>query len=186
MITYDRKLIDYLPNILKEIKEYQIIQNDSLQPEITLYWQAVNNALQDQFIASMTENGVKRWEKILNIIPKGNLTLDERKFTIYTKLNEQLPYTEETLNERLTNICGKNNYFLSINYDEYYIKVLLGLKARNNFNDVSELLKRIIPANMVIECNIKYHQHSYLSKFTHKELSKHTHDGLRYEGINGN
>lgn len=176
---YDRRLIDYLPNVLKEIREYQIIQNNSLQPEITLAWQCTDRLLLDQFIDTMSENGVKRWEKILNIIPKGTLTLDERKFTIYTRLNEELPFTKRVLEQRLSNLCGENNYSIDLRENEYYIKVLIALKAQNNFNDVVDLLNRIIPANMIIECQLKFNNHNQLSKYTHKELSKYTQYELR-------
>ena len=161
---YERKLIDYLPNILKEITEYKIIQNDSLQPEVNLAWQCTDKLLLDQFIETMAESGVKRWEKLLNIIPKGTLSLDERKFTIYTKLNENLPFTERMLEERLLNLCGKNNYSITLKENEYYIKILIGLKARNNYDDVIELVNRIIPCNMKVVCQLKYNQHVSLAK----------------------
>lgn len=183
---YKRKLIDYLPNVLKEIKEYQIIQNDSLQPEITLAWECTDRLLLDQFIDTMSENAVKRWEKMLKIIPKGNLTLDERKFTIYTRLNENLPYTLRVLEERLFNLCGKDNYSIELNENEYYIKVLVGLKAKNNYDEVVKFLHRVIPANMLIECIIKYTQHKHLSQYTHKHLSQYTNSQLREGILDGN
>lgn len=181
---YERKLIDYLPNVLKEIEEYKAILNDV---EITLLWNKIDNALSDQFIDSMGENGVKRWEKILNIIPKGTLTLDERKFTIMTRLNEELPFTYTVLNERLLNLCGENNYIIDLQHNKFYIKILIALKAKNNYDDVVSMLNRIIPANMKVECIIKYNQHINLAKYTHKHLSDYTIYQLRnYEGFNVN
>lgn len=183
---YDRKLIDYLPNVLKEIKEYQIIQNEALQPETTLMWQCTNKVLIDQFIETMSENGVKRWEKLLNIIPKGTLSLDERKFTIYTRLNENLPFTERMLEERLLNLCGKGNYSITLKENEYYIKILIGLKAKNNYDDVIDLINRIMPCNMKVECQLKYNQHVSLAKYTHKELSQYTILQVKEEVLHGN
>lgn len=183
---YERKLIDYLPNILKKITEYKIIQNDCLQPEITLAWQCKDDVLLNQFIESMNEVGVRRWENMLNIIPKGDLSLDERKFTIYTRLNENLPFTYRVLEERLLNLCGKNNYSITLKENDYYIKILIGLKAKNNYDDVIDLLNRIIPANMKVVCQIKYNQHVSLAKYTYKELSQYTILQLKEEVLHGN
>ena len=155
---YDRKLIDYLPKVLQEITEYKTLNNDVLDPEITLMWRSKDDVFNDQFIDSMTENGVKRWEKIIGIIPKGDLTLDERKFTIITKLNEELPFTKRVLEERLLSLCGKDNFLIELRENEYYIKVLIGLKAKNNYNDVVNLLNRRLLLNILLfdhnDCHI--------------------------------
>ncbi len=183
---HERRLIDYLPNILKDIKEYEDILNAG-ETEIELLFNAKNEILKNQFIESSTELGIKRWEKMLDITPKGDLSLDERKFTILVKLNEELPYTIPTLHERLLNLCGSTeNYSLKISYDEFYIDVMIGLRAKNNFNDVVTLLNNIVPANMIINCIIKYNQHTNLAKYTHKELSTYSILQVREEVLHGN
>lgn len=183
---YDRKLIGYLPDVIKNIKEYQIIQNDCLQPEITLFWENVDKILENQFIDSMTEIGVKRWEKMLNIIPKSNLTLDERKFTIITKLNEELPYTLEVLHERLTNLCGKGGYSIEINENEYYMRILVMLHAKSNFNDAVTMVNNMIPANIKLEILLKYNQHFSLNKYTHAELKQYSNLEVKEKVLDGN
>ena len=104
---YKRKLIDYLPEFLKTVREYRAILTDAVEPEVVGLFQAIENALNNQFIQTAGEYGVSRWEKMLKITPKITQTLDERKFTILTLMNEQLPYTLTSLNKRLENLCGK-------------------------------------------------------------------------------
>lgn len=183
---HERRLIDYLPNILKEIDEYKHILAAG-ETEIQLLFAAKNDVLKNQFIEDSTEIGVKRWEKMLEINPKNTLTLNERKFTILTKLNEELPYTLITLNNRLLNLCGsEDNYSITINYNDYYIKVLVGLRAKSNFNDIVNLLENIIPANMIIDCIVKYNQHINLAKYTHKELSQYNIMQIKEDVLHGN
>lgn len=178
---YERKLIEYLPHIIRDVREYKAIMNDAEQPEMVLSWGAIDNALNDQFIVDATENGVSRWEKILGIVPQATLTLEERKFTILTRINEQLPFTLRTLEESLKSLCGIDGYSVQLYANEYILVVKVALVAKNNFDDVKRLLERIVPANMIIQLSIIYNTHEVLSAYTHQELKKYTHYDLRNE-----
>lgn len=185
MYKYERKLIDYLPNVLKDIEDYKAVLNESSQIEIGLIFDSLENAINDQFVETATVNGVKRYEKILGINSKSSYSLDERKTAILIKMNEQLPYTLPVLKNQLNNICGEGFYDIELDYDNYYLKVSLGLKSKNSYDDVVSLLKRIVPANILLETVILYNQHKMLSRYTHKELAKNTHYNLRNnEGLN--
>ena len=81
----DRNLIDYLPQVLKEVRELKLIFQ-SEQTEIADLWGSIDNALNDQFVIDATEYGVGRWEKILGIVPKATELLDSRKFKIFNKV----------------------------------------------------------------------------------------------------
>lgn len=184
---YDRRMIDYIPHIIRDVREYKAIMNDAEQPEMVEIWNAFDNALNDQFILDATENGVSRWEKILGIIPKATLTLDERKFTILTRINEQLPFTITTLNEQLKSLCGADGYVVQLNANAYTLIVKVALVAVQNFTDVQQLLNRIVPANLIVQLSIIYNTHEVLRDFTHAGLSAYTHYQLRNEVLtNGN
>lgn len=178
---YDRRLIEYIPHIIRDVKEYKAILNDAEQDEMVLSWQATDDALNDQFIIDATENGVSRWEKILGIVPKATLTLDERKFTILTRINEQLPFTITTLKEQLKSLCGADGYVVELEANVYTLIVKVALVAVQNYNDVQQLLNRIVPANLVIQLSIIYNTHEVLHAFTHGELHAYTHYQLRNE-----
>ncbi len=60
----DRPLIDYLPMVLKNVREFQLII-ETEQPEIFKLFEAIQLVLDNQFVLSSTEYGVKRWEKML-------------------------------------------------------------------------------------------------------------------------
>lgn len=183
---YDRNLIDYLPHVIREVREYKTILGTE-HPEMVNIWQAVEDALNDQFITDATANGVSRWEKILGIVPKATESLSSRKFTILTRVNEQLPFTIRTLNEQLKSLCGKDGYSIRLEHEEYTLHVQVNLVAKSNYNDVGNLLKRIVPANMVIELSLKFNQHETLAQYTHSYLKQFTQYQLRNEVIsNGN
>ena len=175
----ERKLIEYLPKYVQDYAEIKAIMGAE-QTSIEGAWTDAENVMNDQFIQDATENGVKRWESILNIIPKGNYTLDERKFTILARLNEQLPYTEESLRNILTSLCGPDGYTLKISTDTYELTVKLAIANENNVKVVSELLDKMIPANMVKQV-MMFNTYLIINGFTHEELSRYTHKQLREE-----
>jgi len=176
----NRPLLGYLPTVLRDVREYQALTLGE-EPEIELLWGEIKNALDDQFVLSATENGVRRWEKMLGIIPKATVTLNERKFTILTRLAEQLPFTMRMLERMLAELCGPDGFKIDLQADVYALKVLVAITAKNNFDDIGLMLRRICPANLTINLLIEFNQHFKLKPFTHGELRTKTHYALRDE-----
>ena len=176
----DRLLIGYLPPFIQEFYEIKQI-TDVEQPEIDDLWKSCENALDDMFVSYATENGVKRWEKIVGVTPKDTDTLNERKFRILTKMNQELPYTITKLKESLTVLCGEGGFEIDLQPSNYRIKVKLALANENNYQDVVDLLAKMIPANLIQSVNIMYNGHKILAQSTHAELATSTHEILRNE-----
>lgn len=178
---YHKNLIEYIPQMLQCVQEYKAILEDGEQEEFDLLWQEIENSLNNQFVESANEYGVRRYEKILNISPKTTATLEERKFTIKSRMNEELPFTLRMLESKLKMLCGDDGYVLISIPEEYRIVVGLGLVAMNNYYDIEKLLKKMVPANIVIEISEIYNRHSGLHGFTYEELEEYTNNQLRNE-----
>jgi len=176
-----RRLLNYLPHVIRNVREYKAIMDDGDQEEISKLWEAVDNAFDDQFVNSATIYGVQRWEKLLHILPKGTDSLDARKFRILARLNEQLPYTLRVLENMLFALCGEDGYTVEVQNDMYTLNVKIALKAKSNVDDVDVLLKKVVPANMIIELSLMYNQYYKLKPFRHIDLKPRTHYELRNE-----
>ena len=173
----DRKLIDYLPRFVQEHKEIKAIM-DAEQVDVESTWNVIDDVLNNQFVVDATEDGVGRWESILSIQAKTTDTLDERKFRILTRLNEQLPYTEEKLRSMLTSLLGADGFLLRVTPSEYTVTVKLAIDNEVNYQSVVDLLYKVLPANLerifaIFNTNIT------LSTYTYGELAAYTHDQLR-------
>lgn len=179
----DRKLINYLPYIVRDYAEFQGITGAE-QPEFENAWAAVDDLLDNQFINTAGNLSLSRWEKILGITPKGTDTLDDRRFRVLTRLNEELPYTLPQLRVILGTLCGAGSYSAEVEEGTYQLVVKIGLAAKNNFSDVASLLDRVVPENMVVTLLQLYNTHGELGHFTHTQLSTFTHDKLRNEVMN--
>lgn len=174
----------YQPLIIKDYREFKEIAEIE-NTILTDCWSSSNNVFLDQFIETLTENGCKRWEKILNIQPKGTDTLEVRRFRIKSRINEDLPYTYKALVNVLNSLCGEGQYTINLYNNEYRLKILIELTVKKLFDEVESTVKRMIPANLILEVDLRYNQHKTLSKYTHKQLSKYTHIELREEVLNG-
>lgn len=146
-------LIQYLPNVLHDVAEFKEITNTE-NPEFNLTWRSMQDVFDDQFIMQSTVNGVKRWEKILNIYPKTSDTLEIRKFRILTLLNRHLPYTHRTLIQMLNTMFGEGNFEIKLNYNEYTLSVEFKA-APLDWKVYQDTMKEVIPCNLVFESYFK-------------------------------
>lgn len=173
----DRKLIDYLPPFIQQYKEIKTIM-DAEQFTIEVMWNDTENVFADQFVQDATENGVSRYEKILGITPKGTYTLEERKFNILARMNEQLPYTMKQLHNSLASLVGEDGYTLKLDANSYKLTVKLALSNENNIEAVEQLLYKMLPAN-IKSVVAMFNTHIIVSALTHGQLATYTHKQLR-------
>lgn len=176
----ERNLIDYFPYVMREFDAVKgIVEGE--QPEFEQAWDTTDDLMNNQFINTAGNLGLSRWEQILGITPKGTDTIEERRFRILTRINEELPYTLPQLRVILETLCGKGNCSADIEEGTYILIVKIGLAAKNNFSDVEALLNRVVPQNLLVQLFQLYNTHAELGRFTHERLGAYTHDQLRNE-----
>ena len=86
---------------------------------------------------------------MLDITPKGTATVEDRRLAILARINASLPYTYRQLENFLRNICA-DDYTMTLDNENYTLTVLLSLSRQNQFDEVSNLLARVIPANLIL------------------------------------
>ena len=178
----DRNLIDYVPQILKEVKELEALLAAE-QPEAELLWDSLDAALENQFVQSAGEYGISRWEKNLAVTPRDSDTLDDRRFRVSARLAAQLPYTERRLRRSLSDLCGPDGYTVAVNGGEYKLTVRIALTSAKNYGDAESMVRRMAPANLIVDISLLYNQYFKLEGFTHGELTAKTHGSIRSESL---
>ena len=144
----DRRLLGYLPPVLREVLEFQTIKAAN-EPEIVAAWDALNVVLANQFLEDARESGVAMWEQELKIHPKDTDTMEVRKDRIKAMWNLELPYTASWLRSWLDQICGAGAYRLEI--DAYQIRFELDWESGDTMlKEAAEKMRQVCPANMVI------------------------------------
>ncbi|EQF26314.1 hypothetical protein QEW_1355 [Clostridioides difficile CD160] len=140
-------LISYLPQILQDKEEY-IKAFNADNKEIKILHDKLDDVLNDQFLEDLTITGIKRWEKIMSIVPKSNESLEDRRFRIFSKYISKLPYSEKFLRNWLNSIVGEGNYELTINNATYNIHLESDARNQDWFNEVHSFVSSIKPCNM--------------------------------------
>ncbi|NLY80446.1 MAG: DUF2313 domain-containing protein [Lysinibacillus sp.] len=175
-------ILNYLPPVLKEIKELVEIAYVE-NPIINALWQEIEKALNNQFVLTVNEdkNGAARYEKMLKLKVPATDTIETRRFRILSRYQEQAPYTYTVLKQILDSLLGEEHYEMTRNVAEKWLKVKLELTVRGQFEAVELLLERITPQNMILTVELRYNQHMTVGKLTHGQMRAFTHRGLREE-----
>lgn len=146
-------LIEHVPFFMKEVQEFkQIVKTEN--PEFDLLQDVSIDMMNNQFIKDSTEYGVERWEKILGILPNKDDTLEDRKQAILTMINAHVPYTIRTLKQTLAMICGENNFTVNYNNEKFLLEIEIFELQDSKLRILLELLKEIMPANLVVNVSI--------------------------------
>lgn len=141
-------LMGYLPSFLTEYKEIQELMGAE-EPEIQTLAEEVERLLDNLFIVSADADGIRRFEKIVGILPAVNDTLEMRRTRLFTRWNDVTPYTFKTLWNKIVNIQGNEN--IEINFSNpYEITIITRLEQRGMVDDLAYLLKAIMPCNLKV------------------------------------
>lgn len=171
-------LVSYLPEFIQTYKE-PVVALEAENIEFHTIWEAVNRILCNRFIATSDEYGISRFEKMLNIYPTSEDTLENRRLRVQSKWFNKIPYTMKSLKSLLTTLCGENGYILKVD-TTYELVIRLGISNENNVDTINSLLEEMLPVNIerkVILLNI----HSILEEYTHEQLATYTHEEVKKE-----
>ena len=174
------RTISVLKNIapvVGDTKEFSEIAK-ALNPELELLWHNIGVVLNEWFLETMSEFGISRIEKSLGIKPLDTDTLEDRRFRLKARYNQDTPYTYRTLYNMLDNLCNGD---FSLFLDEYKIDIKVGPGAKKQFVEVQKLVERVVPANIAIAIDILYNTYEVVKNFTHAQLMAYTHKQIRDE-----
>lgn len=145
----DRKLLDYLPPVLREVDDFQAI-NEANEPEISEAWDGLDLVMANQFLDDADEHGVTVWEQELKIHPKDTDTLAVRKARIKAMWNRELPYTVPWLKSWLQGLCGPTGYEVAV--VDYAVHIQLDYTILPDADriaaEIMDLLLTVRPSNM--------------------------------------
>ncbi len=143
------ELVSYLPEFLAEYKEISAAL-ETENPEFILVWNATDRTLRNEFIETADEYGISRFEKILNILPSKEDTLESRRARVYSRWFNSIPCTLKAFIAKLISICGKSNFSIVKDYLNYNIKIAVGLEMFGQIEELERIIETMIPCNMTV------------------------------------
>ena len=144
-------LLSYWMPLLRKIKEFQEIAKTE-EPELRYILEAIDRTLNNLFIETADEYGIKRFEDMMGIIPNERDTLEMRRFRVLTEWNDYVSYTDVELFRRLVTICGSEDLFnIEEHYTDYWLRITTTLDEAGVFDLVADALREMIPCNLVLD-----------------------------------
>ena len=143
---------EYWSPVVAESLEFTVIANAE-NPEFNYLWEKIYGFVDENFVQTATEYGVSRMEKVLNIIPFVDDTLDQRKDRIIWQMNLKLPYTMRFLKNILASLVGEENRQVEHDNDTQVLTV----RIKDGLVNMEQLrvdLEKIIPQHLVLDLGV--------------------------------
>lgn len=165
------------PEIILDIPEISTLykRNDKQAIELD---EALNASDDNTSFDQMRESGIKRWEKIFNIIPLDDDTLEERRLRVHAKSLEKAPYSRRIVKRRISNLC-EEGCRVSFSEDRLSVDVKIGLKSRRMQKTVESFLEDALPLNMTYVVSVLFNQYFKFSHLKYKDVKVYKCSELR-------
>ena len=155
MFNYDRKLIDYVPVYYDELLESsEILSAENV--EVARLNASINDLLA-QFNVATSTWGLREWERIVGVTTDVSKPLGERRSVVIAKLRGAGVVTIEHV-ENVAEAFQGGDIEVIERYADYTIvlKFVSDYGVPSNIDDLTAILREIIPAHLAIEYEFKF------------------------------
>ena len=115
-----------------------------------LVWNAAERVLYNEFIETADEYGISRFEKILNILPSKEDTLESRRARVQARWFNTIPYTMKSFLAKLIALCGDSDFTVTKEYEKYKVEILTNLELFGQVEELERIIDSMIPCNMIV------------------------------------
>lgn len=169
-------LIGHLPPRYRNVNEFNAIF-DAATPEILSLEALIDSAFKNTFIGTAQEIGIGRIERVMNVFPLPNDTLENRRKTLISKSVGIDASTKKTLQKYVATILGDDLVSMAIDTMSHTVTVRMNLSSKNKAQVLREKMRALIPANMALIIDVlKVNTHDMLAHNTHDELGIYNHE----------
>ena len=175
-------MAQYWPPYLQNKQEMLALAH-AVKVELQKFQNEVDRVYKNQYVMTADEEGLARFEALpnINIKPRNDATLEDRRMAILAKMQTRLPYTKRMLNQLLKALLGEGMYTLTISTKDYLVTVIVELKRKNQIQAVADLLRRVIPVNMDYLIQVRYNQYYMLTTLTYAQLKEYLRSFKRFD-----
>ncbi len=163
MFNYDRKLIDYVPPYYDELLESSEILSAE-NAEVARLNASINDLL-TQFNVATATWGLREWERIVGITTDVSKPLGERRSVVIARLRGAGVVTVARV-ENVAEAFQGGDIEVVERYADYTIvlKFVSDYGVPSNIDDLTAILREIIPAHLAIEYEFKFVTYDVLKR----------------------
>ncbi len=149
-IYRDVRVERYFPDVLAPAKEFRDIAAAE-DPEYALIYDAAWKWFANTFIFYTDEDGLERWEDMLNIFPEKDATIEDRRVALYLALNGTLPYTEKAFKNLCDNLYYDNAVLPVVSPNQYTLVINVDSGMMTHLGALFRYARLIVPANLTVQ-----------------------------------
>lgn len=174
----------HLPDTVNELAEFRKlgrIEGRILEEAAAAREELVNN----QWILTAKRSGLLRLAKIMGFLGAEILETEALREEILYRWNSRSPYTYFHLQDWLDGCLGAGNYMAELRKEQYFLHLVLELRVKEKRDFLQKHLRKIIPANLVLEVDLNTNTHEDLKVMTHGQMKAlgWTHGQIPFEDL---
>lgn len=174
----------YLPDTVNELQEFQKlakIEGGILEEESAAKEELVSN----QWISTAERKGLLRLAKMMNFLGAEVMETEALREEILYRWNSRSPYTYFHLLDWLDGCCGAGAYQVNLEREKYRLRVILELSVKEKREFLEKHLRKIIPANLLLEVDLNVNTYGDLEVMTYGQIMElgWTYGQIPYEDL---
>lgn len=165
----ENRYLMHLPEIVRELREFQKL--GAVEGQILLEESVAKDKLiRNQWIQTADRSGLLRLAKIMSFLGAEMMETETLRAELLLRWNSGSIYTRFHLQDWLDTCCGTGTYLLALDQENYRLQLVLGLQVKEKKGFLEKQLRRIIPANLMLDVDLNTNTYGDLKIFTHGEL----------------
>lgn len=174
----------YLPETVQELQEFQklgrvegVILEEAAAAKETL--------IKNQWILTAERSGLLRMAKMMGLLGAEGMETEKMREEILYRWNSRSPYTYFHLRDWLDGCLGEGNYLAELEKERYFLRLVLELRVKEKQDFLQKHLRKIIPANLLLEVLLHTNTHGAVHQMRHGEMKEKrwTHGQIPFEDL---
>lgn len=172
----------YCPGTVSELQEFRKL--GEIEGAILDEEAAAKETLErNQWILTAERNGLLRLAGMMGFFGAEQTETEDLREEILSRWCSRSPYTYFHLQDWLDSCVGAENYTGILERESYRLRLILELCVKEKREFLQKHLRKIIPANLVLQVNLNVNTHGKLHSLRHGEMKERelTYGGVPFE-----
>ena len=167
----ENRYLYYLPNTVRELQEFQKLSEieGTILAEALMEKDAVVN---NQWILTAEKSGLLRLARMMGLHGAEVMETERLREEILFRWNSRSPYTLFHLQDWLDGCVGVGGYTVKVQQEQYLLQLVLELCVKEKKAFLEKHLRKIIPANLMLEVWLNVNTHRKLQIMTHGQMKE--------------
>ncbi len=159
----------HLPDTVKELQEFRKLAE--IEGAMLTDMSGAKERLEkNQWILTAERNGLLRLARMIGFFGAEMMDTESLREEILYRWSSRSPYTQFHLMDWLDGCLGKGACQLDIDRERYLTKLILELRVKEKQDFLEKHLRKIIPANLLLEVSLNANTYGDLEGMAHGQL----------------